>query len=77
MSVMPTTSKIEQLALELPVSERASLASVLLRSLPEILIDEDNGLAEAERSREEMNADPEIGISPEELRYRVSKRFEI
>ncbi|NOT46835.1 MAG: addiction module protein [Acidobacteria bacterium] len=74
---MSTISNVKELALNLPVSDRASLASILLRSLPEVLSDEDGGVAEAHKRRDELNANPEIGISPEELRKRISERFEI
>ncbi len=74
---MSTMSNLKELALNLPVSDRASLASILLRSLPEVLNDHDGGVAEARRRRDELNANPEIGISPEELRKRISETFEI
>ena len=74
---MATISKVEDLALKLTVPERATLASRLLRSLPEFLLDKDDGVAEALRRREELIADPSIGISMDELRSRVSEKFEI
>lgn len=74
---MTPVSEIEELALQLSVQERAALATSLLRSLPEILVEEDGGLAEAKRRRDELLADPGIGISHEELRIRISKRFDI
>ncbi len=74
---MSTISNVKELALQLPVSDRASLASILLRSLPEVLNDEDGGVAEALKRRDELNANPEIGISPEELRKRISERFDV
>ena len=43
---MATILKMEDLALQLSVSERATLASKLLRSLPEFLQDEDDGVAD-------------------------------
>ena len=63
---MATILKMEDLALQLSVSERATLASKLLRSLPEFLQDEDDGVAEAMLRRDELIANPEIGISPED-----------
>lgn len=74
---MTPVSEVEQLALKLPVSERAALATSLLRSLPPILHDEDEGFAEATRRRDELLANPSIGISHDELRDRISKRFDI
>lgn len=72
-------SKVEELAFQLSVPERATLASKLLRSLPEFLRDDDDddGVAEAMRRREELVANPEIGISFDDLRGRLSERFEI
>jgi hypothetical protein len=46
---MSTIVDVEKLALELPEKERASLAASLLDSLPGILADEDEGVAEALR----------------------------
>ncbi|MEQ1605543.1 MAG: addiction module protein [Pyrinomonadaceae bacterium] len=74
---MANISTVEELALELSTSERATLASKLLRSLPEFMRDDDDGVAEATRRYEELIANPEIGISFEELRRRISERFEI
>jgi putative addiction module component (TIGR02574 family) len=72
---MSTIAEVESLAFELSVSERATLASRLLESLPEILSDDDEGVAEALRRREELLANPDIGITSEELRQRISERF--
>jgi hypothetical protein len=46
---MATVIEIEKLALDLPEKERATLAANLLESLPGILSDEDEGVAEALR----------------------------
>lgn len=74
---METISKVEELAFQLSVSERAMLASKLLCSLPEFMRDEDDGYAEAEKRHQEFLANPEIGITPEELRRRIAERFDI
>ncbi len=74
---MANISTVEELALGLSTSERATLASKLLRSLPEFMRDDDDGVAEATRRYDELIANPEIGISFEELRRRISERFEI
>lgn len=74
---MSTIAEVESLAFQLSVSERARLASRLLESLPEVLSDDDDGVAEAMRRREELLADPSIGMTPEELRERISERFGI
>lgn len=48
---MATIVEIEKLALSLPEKERAVLAANLLESLPGVLFDEDEGVAEALRPR--------------------------
>jgi putative addiction module component (TIGR02574 family) len=68
---MQTLSNIEQEAMKLPESSRASLASRLLDSLPAILSDDDDGVAEALRRDAEMDSDPAAGVSLEELRRAV------
>lgn len=50
-----TLAEIETLALKLPESDRARLAADLLDSLPGVLVDDDEGLAEALRRSEEMD----------------------
>lgn len=59
--------KLEQLALGLSEEERAQLAASLLDSLPGILSDQDDGVAEALRRDAELDAHPERAISFEEL----------
>src|SRR6516162_7156475 len=44
---MATIAEVEKLALDLPETERAVLAAHLLGSLPSVLHDEDEGIAEA------------------------------
>ena len=60
---MATVIEIEKLALDLSERERAALAANLLESLPGILSDEDEGVAEALRRDAEMEADPNQAIS--------------
>lgn len=59
--------KVEKLALDLPEEDRAQLAASLLDSLPGILSDQDNGVAEALRRDAELDVHPERAISLEEL----------
>jgi putative addiction module component (TIGR02574 family) len=59
--------KVEKLALDLPEEDRAQLAASLLDSLPGILSDRDEGVAEALRRDAELDAHPERAISLEEL----------
>jgi putative addiction module component (TIGR02574 family) len=68
---MQTLSDIEREAMKLPDSDRASLASRLLDSLPAVLSDDDDGLAEAVRRDAEMDRDPSASMTLEELRRAV------
>ena len=54
---MATVFEIEKLALDLPEQDRAKLAADLLDSLPGVLSDEDEGIAEALRRDAEIESD--------------------
>lgn len=69
---MSTIAEVEKLAFDLPDSERAVLAAHLLQSLPSVLHDEDEGIAEALRRDAEFDADSEAGISLEQLDQRIA-----
>ena len=71
---MVTISDVEKLAFDLPDSQRAVLAAHLLRSLPSVLEDDDEGVAEALRRDAELDANPGIGITLEQLDQQVSAR---
>ena len=71
---MVTIAEVEKLALDLPDSQRAVLAAHLLRSLPPVLHDEDEGIAEALRRDAELDANPEMGISLEQLDRQIAAR---
>jgi hypothetical protein len=58
LHTMATIFEVEKLALDLPEQKRAKLAANLLDSLPGILSDEDEGVAEALRRDAEVEADP-------------------
>lgn len=73
-SVMATITEIEQLALNLPESQRAVLAAHLLGSLPSVLHDEDEGIAEALRRDVEFDTNPSMGISLEQLDQQIERR---
>jgi hypothetical protein len=64
---MATIIDIEKLALDLPEQQRATLAASLLESLPGILSDEDEGIAEALRRDAEINANSDQPISLAQL----------
>jgi hypothetical protein len=64
----------EKLALDLLESQRAVLASHLLGSLPPVLHDEDEGIAEALRRYAELDANPAAGISLKQLDKQIERR---
>jgi hypothetical protein len=71
---MATIAEIEKLAFDLPEGERAVLAAHLLGSLPAVLHDSDEGIAEALLRDAELDANPALGISLEELDRRMAQR---
>ena len=71
---MSTIVEVEKLALDLSEKERAVLAANLLDSLPGILSDEDEGVAEALRRDAEAEADPAQAISLAELDSQIQGR---
>lgn len=71
---MSTMVEIEKLALDLSERERAALAANLLNSLPAILSDEDEGIAEALRRDAELDADPAQAIPLSELDSQIQGR---
>ena len=70
---MVTLAEVESLALKLPESQRAKLAADLLDSLPGVLADDDEGLAEAVRRSEEMDHDPGVCLSHDEFLKAVGR----
>ena len=71
---MPTVFEVEKLALDLPESDRAKLAANLLDSLPGVLSDENEGIAEALRRDAEMEGDPSLAITLAELDSHIQNR---
>ena len=71
---MATIAEVEKLAFDLPDSDRAVLAAHLLRSLPAVLHDDDEGVAEAVRREAELDADPDAGITLDQLDQRIRDR---
>ena len=65
---MTTFLEIEKTAMLLPEDERAMLATKLLCSLPAVLHDEDDGIAEAERRDAELDRDPSSGMNMSEFK---------
>ncbi len=70
---MAVLAEIEAQAMELTDSQRAKLAASLLGSLPPLLYDDDEGLAEAVRRDAEMDRDPSIGITTQQLRESLGR----
>jgi putative addiction module component (TIGR02574 family) len=70
---MVTLAEIETLALKLPESDRARLAADLLDSLPGVLVEDDEGLAEALRRSEEMDRDSSVCLTHEEFLKAVGR----
>ena len=71
---MATIVEVEKLALDLPERQRATLAANLLESLPAILSDEDEGIAEALRRDTDLDANPDRAISLEQLDSQIQGR---
>jgi len=74
--VVATIADVEKLALDLPENQRAVLAAHLLGSLPPVLHDEDEGIAEALRRDAELSAETSSAISLKELDERIERRRE-
>ena len=71
---MPTVTELERLALDLSEGQRAILAAHLLDSLPAVLHDEDEGMAEALRRDADFESDPALGLSLEQLDQQIERR---
>jgi hypothetical protein len=74
VAFVPTITELEKLALDLPEDQRAVLAAHLLGSLPAVLHDEDEGIAEALRRDAQLNAGAAPAISFEELDEQIGRR---
>ncbi len=69
-----SVDQIEVEALSLPEKDRAGLASRLLRSLPPVAFDDDEGVAEALRRDAELDADPCQAMSLRALDSHIQRR---
>ncbi len=65
---MKTLSDLEPDVMQLPESERATLAARLLGSLPAVLADDDEGVAEALRRDAELERDAGSGMTLDKLK---------
>ncbi len=61
-------------ALRLPEKERVRLASRLLRSLPPVAFDDDDGVAEALRRDAELDVDPAQAMTLREMDSHIQQR---
>ncbi|MFO1490964.1 MAG: addiction module protein [Kiritimatiellia bacterium] len=59
---------VQASAMKLPDAQRATLATELLCSLPAVLMDEDDGVAEARRRSRELAENPAAGSTWEKVR---------
>ena len=71
---MATIFEVEKLALDLSEQERARLAANLLDSLPGVLSDEDEGIAEALRRDAEIDGDANQAITLAQLESQIRNR---
>jgi hypothetical protein len=69
-----TITEVEKLALDLPEGQRAILAAHLLGSLPPVLQDQDEGMAEALRRDADLDANPASAVSLQQLDEQVQRR---
>ncbi len=70
---MVKLADVETLAFKRPESERAKLASGVLESLPGVLVEDDEGLAEGLQRGGEMEHDPSACMSQEEFLHAVRR----
>ncbi len=66
--------EVEKPAFALPDAERAVLAAHLIQSLPSVLHDEDEGIAEALRRDAELEYDPDAGMALDQLDQPIKAR---
>jgi len=71
---MATANEVEKLALDLAERERAILAAHLLKSPPAVLDDADEGMAEALQRDKDLDANPKLGISIDQLEQQIQQR---
>lgn len=74
LAAVATITEVEKLALDLPENQRAVLAAHLLGSLPAVLHDVDEGIAEALRRDAELDVDASSAISLKELDEQIERR---
>ncbi|NWK55155.1 addiction module protein [Verrucomicrobiaceae bacterium N1E253] len=70
---MSKALEIYHQVLDLPEDQRASLVADILDTLPASLSDEDEGLAEARRRSKQMDEDPNIGMTWDEIKVSLGR----
>ena len=70
---MSKASEIYTQVLDLPEDQRASLACDILDSLPASLSDDDDGLAEARRRSKELDENPDMAVSWEDIKASLGR----
>jgi len=65
--------EIQRSAYDLPDSDRATLAMGLLASLPAVLVEDDDGIAEAVRRSRELDEDASHGRSWDEIKLALGR----
>ncbi len=65
--------EIHESAMQLTDAQRAALAAELLCSLPGVLVDDDDGIAEARRRSRELAENPSVGCTWEEIRQDLGR----
>ena len=65
--------EIQANALRLPEDQRARLAGDLLASLPALLVDADDGIDEAQRRSEDLQENPDSGLTWEEVKSNLGR----
>ena len=70
---MSKASDIYTQVLDLPEDQRAALACDILDTLPASLSEEDEGLAEAQRRSKELDENPEIAVSWQDIKTSLGR----
>ncbi len=68
-----TIEEVSSSAMELPEDQRARLAASLLTSLPAMLDDDDEGVSEALRRAREMDDDPAVEMTWDEIKEGIRR----
>ena len=69
---MTRLQELELQAGKLPEAERAALVTRLLSTLPPVLADQDDGVAEAKRRDADLDANPSAGLSDKQFRAAIA-----